>query len=150
MDVKNLTASCGLPCFACALYKDNITDEVVNQTATGLGMDVKNVSCEGCRSEQGCSISSVMCSMVGETECLTKKCVTDKGLHNCSECEEFPCDYLRPVFDMASLPHNTKIFNLSRIKAVGLEEWAKEAGSIQQSYFKGKFAYGKGSIVEKE
>gem|GEM_PF-1953158 len=26
MDLKKLTAPCGLACFACSMYKDNITD----------------------------------------------------------------------------------------------------------------------------
>ena len=141
MDTKELTAPCGLACFACALFKNNITDEVAAQTAAALGMKTENVPCDGCRSERGCSIST---TMAGEEGCLTKKCVASKGLHNCSECGEFPCDYLMPVADRAaSVPHNTKIYNLSRIKLIGLDEWADEAGAIQKKYFQGKFAYGK-------
>ncbi len=37
---------------------------------------------------------------------------------------------------------------LSRIKLIGLEAWGKEAAMIQQKYFKGKFAYGQGPIVD--
>jgi hypothetical protein len=47
-----------------------------------------------------------------------------------------------------SAPHNTKVYNLSRIKLIGLEAWGKEAAMIQQKYFKGKFAYGQGPIVD--
>jgi len=33
MDVKKMTAPCGLACWACAYYKDNITDELAQQVA---------------------------------------------------------------------------------------------------------------------
>ena len=36
----------------------------------------------------------------------------------------------------AMKPHNTKVFNLCRIKNVGLEQWAKEeAGDILDKYY---------------
>ncbi|MDX2438941.1 MAG: DUF3795 domain-containing protein [Desulfobacterales bacterium] len=52
MDIKKLTAPCGLACFACGVYKDNITDELARQTAKMLGMEAKDVPCDGCRSER--------------------------------------------------------------------------------------------------
>ena len=146
MDIKELTAPCGLACFACAYYKDNITDELAQQTAEMIGIEAGDVSCEGCRSEIGCSFEN---ALTGNKGCLTKKCVESKGLHNCSECGEFPCENLMPVADMADrVPHNTKVYNLSRIKLIGLEAWAGEAALIQQKYFQGKFAYGKSPVLE--
>ncbi len=41
-----------------------------------------------------------------------------------------------------------KLFNLCRIKAVGLDEWAKEAPGIRKRYFTGKFIIGLGPVVE--
>ena len=56
-----------------------------------------------------------------------------------------------PVADGADrFPHNTKLYNLSRIKLIGLEAWTDEALMIQQKYFKGKFVYGQGPAVEGE
>jgi hypothetical protein len=141
MDLKQMIAPCGLACWACAAYKDNMTDERARQTAAMLKMDAKDVSCDGCRSERGCSVA---CVLAGEEGCLTKKCVEEKGLHNCSECNGFPCEYLMPVADWADrVPHNTKLYNLSRIKLIGFDAWAEEAQVIQQKYFMGKFVYGK-------
>ncbi|MDA0525369.1 DUF3795 domain-containing protein [Methanococcoides alaskense] len=139
MDIKELTSPCGMGCFACGVYKDNITDEMAQSLAGMLGIEAKDVvPCDGCRSERG-SI------FLGTTGCPTKTCVESKGLHNCSECSEFPCENQMPVADQANIfPHNTKLYNLSRIKLNGLEAWAAEAGMIQQKYFKGKFAPGKG------
>lgn len=143
-----MTAPCGLACFACAIYTENISDELAHHTAEMLGIEAKDVPCDGCRSERGCSVSTVL---AGEEGCLTKRCVEDKGLHNCSECSEFPCEYLMPVADGANVfPHNTKVYNLSRIKLLGLEAWAAEAAQIQEKYFKGTFAYGKAPLLEKK
>jgi len=148
MDVKKLTAPCGLPCWACAYYKDNITDELARKTAERLGIDAKDMPCEGCRSEKGCSFEK---ALKGDEGCLTKKCVEGKDLHNCSECGEFPCENLMPVVDRSkAAPHNTKIYNLSRIKLIGLEAWGEEAAMIQEKYFKGKFVYGQAPVLEEE
>ncbi|MCB2166737.1 MAG: hypothetical protein KQI78_03680 [Deltaproteobacteria bacterium] len=52
--------------------------------------------------------------------------------------DNFPCDYLHPYSDQAMKLHNTKVFNLCRIKKVGLEKWAKEeAGDILDKYYYG-------------
>ena len=148
MDLKELTAPCGLACFACPVYIDNITDEVAQQMAGMFGIDPKDVHCEGCRSERGCFASNIMW---GKEGCMTKNCVNDKGLHNCSECSEFPCENLMPVADGAdAFPHNTKLYNLCRIRLIGLEAWAEESGTIQKKYFKGKFVYGTGPVLEED
>jgi len=40
------------------------------------------------------------------------------------------------------------LFNLYRIKAVGLEAWKKDAGEIRKKYFKGTYHIGKGTVLE--
>ena len=148
MDIEKLTAPCGLACWTCAYHRDNITDELALKTAAMIGMDVSDVPCDGCRSERGCSWEN---PLTGENGCKTKTCVAAKGLHNCSKCSEFPCEYLMPVADMADkVPHNTKLYNLSRIKLIGLEAWAEEAALIQQKYFRGKFAYGQAPVLDED
>jgi hypothetical protein len=64
----------------------------------------------------------------------------------CSECNEFPCVLLAPIADQAArFPHNMKLYNLCRIKKVGLERWIEEeAEQIRKKYFTGKFVVGKG------
>ncbi len=146
MDIQQMTAPCGLACWACAYHRDNITDEQAQQVAEMLQMDVSKVACDGCRSKGGCSFEA---PLTGGKGCETKTCVEKKGLHNCSECDAFPCENLMPVVDGSDrAPHNTKIYNLSRIKLIGLEAWAEEAASIQQKYFTGKFAYGQAPILD--
>ncbi len=48
--------------------------------------------------------------------------------------------------DLAALrPHNMKLYNLCRIKKIGIERWIEEeAGQIREKYFTGKFIVGKG------
>ena len=42
-------------------------------------------------------------------------------------------------------PHNMKLYNLCRIKKIGVERWIEEeAGQIRKKYFTGKFIVGKG------
>lgn len=92
--------------------------------------------CDGCRSEKGCSFEMPLTCGKG---CITKSCVETKGLHNCSECEEFPCENLMPVLDRAdSAPHNTNIYNLGRIKLNGIDAWGKESLEIQTEIFQRK------------
>ena len=148
MIIKELTAPCGLACWTCAYYKDNITDELAQQTAQMIEMDAGEIPCGGCRSERSCSWEN---PLTGANGCKTKNCVAEKGLHNCSECNEFPCENLMPVVDGSDrAPHNTKMYNLSRIRLIGLEAWSKEAGEIQQKYFKGKFSYGQAPVLEQD
>lgn len=145
MDIKEMTAPCGLACWGCAVYKDNITEEVTKHTAEMLQMDASEVPCEGCRSKSGCSFEAPLTNGKG---CATKTCVEAKGLHNCSECNEFPCENLMPVAEMGErVPHNTKVYNLSRIRLLGLEAWSNEAVSIREKYFKGSFVYGQGPVL---
>ena len=148
MNVKEMTAPCGLACWACAYYKDNITDELAQQVAARIGIEAKDMYCGGCRSEKGCSFGNALTDNKG---CPTKNCVANKNLHNCSECNQFPCENLMPVVEnAASAPHNTKVYNLSRIKLNGLESWAAEAALIQKKYFKGNFVYGSSPTLEED
>ena len=148
MDVQKMAAPCGLACWACAYYKENITAELAQQVSARIGINVEDMYCGGCRSEKGCSFESALTDDKG---CLTKNCVADKGLHNCSECDQFPCENLMPVVEnSSSAPHNLKVYNLSRIKLIGLEGWGKEAPLILDKYFKGKFVYGTGPAFEEE
>ncbi len=67
----------------------------------------------------------------------------------CFECSDFPCPKLQPAADGADkYPHNMKLYNLCRMKAIGVEKWAEEeAAEIRQLYFKGKFIPGSGPVL---
>jgi hypothetical protein len=140
---RSLTAPCGLDCFNCEIYEKNITEEMKKQFASKIQKDPEEVACKGCRIEKGCR-------HLGQP-CETLKCIEDKGLEFCFECKEFPCVKLQPAKEGADrYPHNFKLFNLCRMKAVGVEKWAKEeAKLIRQRYYLGKFIPGSGPILKR-
>jgi hypothetical protein len=117
-----LVTPCGLNCAICICYE--------------------NESCKGCIGQKG--------SCIVVENCATYRCVADKGLRYCFECSEFPCNKLQPVADGAgTFPHNTKVFNLCRMKRVGVDTWTKEESEqIRNAYYRGKFRIGIGPVLD--
>ena len=138
-DKESLTAPCGLACFLCELYEDNLTEELSALIQTRLGVPKEEVVCRGCRQQDGKHFH-----LPGG--CATLDCVKAKGVELCCDCEDFPCPLLAPVADQAArYPHNMKLYNLCRIKKLGLKDWIeKEAKKIRDKYFSGPFIVGKG------
>ncbi len=138
-DKKALTAPCGLDCFNCELYEDNLTDELTERIHVKMGVPKEEIACRGCRQQDGKHFHL-------PNGCATLDCVKAKGVDLCCNCNDFPCDFLAPTADQAArYPHNFKVFNLCRIKKVGLEHWIQEeAGQIRKKYFTHKFVVGKG------
>jgi hypothetical protein len=139
---RSLTAPCGLDCFNCEIYEKNITEEFKKTFAAKLQKDPEEIPCRGCRIEKGCK-------HLGQS-CATLKCVENRKVEFCFQCDEFPCVMLQPAKDGADrFPHNYKLFNLCRMKAVGVEKWAEEeAKLIRQRYFLGKFIPGTGPALK--
>jgi len=136
---KELTAPCGLACFLCDIYEDNLTDELAESMHVKLGVPKKEIACNGCRKQDGKHFHLPQ-------GCATLNCVKAKGVQFCCDCSDFPCAYLAPTADKAAqLPHNIKLYSLCRIKKIGLDRWInEEAGQIRKKYFTGKFVMGKG------
>lgn len=140
-DTRLLNAPCGLDCFNCEVHENNVTDEMRKMLSAKLGMAPSEVQCRGCREQKG--------ERLGLPPCETYRCASGRGVEFCFECGEFPCPKLQPASDGAEkYPHNIKLYNLCRIKAVGLEKWTKEAPDIRKRYFKGKFVIGLGPVGE--
>ncbi|UCG62163.1 MAG: DUF3795 domain-containing protein [Candidatus Zixiibacteriota bacterium] len=140
-DMKSLTAPCGLDCFNCEIYEDNLTDEMADFFHAKMGVPKEEIACKGCRQQDGNHFH-----LAATGGCATLDCAKEKQVEFCCDCADFPCSYLAPIADEAGrFPHNMKLFNLCRIKAVGVERWAeKEALEIRKKYFTGKFVVGKG------
>ena len=115
MDYGHLTAPCGLPCFECYLYLANDNEEMRAMVSEKLGIPEEKAACKGCRNENG------RCAHL-PVNCRVYPCAEKKGIQFCSDCSDFPCDYLHPYADNAKMWHNTKVFNLCLIKKMGLEE----------------------------
>jgi len=131
IDLGYMTAPCGLPCFECYLYLAQF-DHVMAQTiANVLNLSPDEIKCKGCRAEDGKCAHLPM-------ECRVYKCIENTDMETCAECNDFPCEFLHPYSDQAMKPHNTKVYNLCRIKNIGLEKWAtEEAGGVLDKYFYG-------------
>lgn len=137
---QKIVAPCGTPCFICEAYEDNVTPEFQMRISELTKVPMEKVSCKGCTKDNTC----LFIEMRGG-QCSQRQCVDDKGVEFCHECHEFPCDYLMPIADgAAKYPHNIKLFNLCRMKSVGLEQWMEEAAGIKQTYFEQSFRIGEG------
>lgn len=132
----NDVAPCGIDCVNCELFRVNDQKEVWAQVALRMEKKAEEVVCDGCRKNGGCSFFS---------GCQTLACVNAKGHDFCYECAEFPCKKLMPLAEGAQVyPHNLKVFNLSKIKSMGLERFLEESGKNRFLYYKGKFKMGAG------
>lgn len=138
-DKKALTASCGLACFLCDIHENNLTNELAELIHIKWSVPKEEIACKGCRQQDGKHFHI-------PHGCATLDCAKAKGVELCCECHDFPCAFLAPTADQAAVyPHNTKLFNLCRIKKVGIERWIEaEAGQIRKKYFKAKFIMGRG------
>lgn len=136
----DLTAPCGIDCFNCEMFEKNITEEMKSRIAALVNCKPEDVPCKGCRIQGTCSV--VM------KDCKTLACVKEKAVDFCYECNEFPCSKLQPCASRAEkLPHNMKVFNLCRIKQLGLGEWAKETSENRKKYYLGNMVLGEGPIL---
>lgn len=124
MDYKKLTAPCGRDCFNCYFYLASCDTEYRNSLAEKLGLAPEKVICEGCREIKG--DCQVLRNYGFNGNCQIYRCVTGHGVEFCSDCIDFPCDKLHPLAHGADrFPHNLKVYNLCRIKRMGLENWAQ-------------------------
>jgi hypothetical protein len=138
-DRKALTAPCGLDCFNCDIYEANLTDRLAELIHEKTGVPKEAIPCKGCRQQDGKHYN------IPPEGCATLDCVKARGVELCSDCADFPCALLAPLAQgAATYPHNMKVYNLSRIRLVGLERWIEEAATIRRKYYTGPFVVGKG------
>jgi hypothetical protein len=132
----NLVAPCGIDCANCELFAANGRRDVWERAASRTGRPVEEMACKGCREGNGCVFFS---------GCETLACVRSHGVDFCYDCADFPCRRLMPLADGAGFyPHNMKMYNLCRLKAVGFGKFLDEAPEIRKLYYNGKFRIGAG------
>jgi hypothetical protein len=117
-----------------------LTNELAEIIHQKYGVPKQDIPCKGCRQQDGRHYH------LKAGGCATLDCVKTRGVAFCCDCVDFPCALLAPLADGASFyPHNMKVYNLCRIKKIGLERWIEEeAGLIRKRYFTHKFIVGKG------
>ena len=122
---RKLAAPCGLYCGMCTMYRAYhdknlaLMKEAPKNFLEALDLPAEpsfgDIACEGCRS------SSVFSFCL---KCDIRKCVAEKKVTWCFECEEFPCEKL---FDFQSDWQIPIVDNLREIKKIGVDEWLKKA-----------------------
>jgi hypothetical protein len=139
-DMRLLTAPCGLDCFNCEIHEDNLTEEFAELIHGNRGVPKEEIACKGCRRQDGKHFH------LAAEGCATLNCAKGRGVVLCCDCGDFPCALLAPVAERADrYPHNMKVYNLCRIKKIGLDRWIEEeAGRTRRKYFMSKFVVGKG------
>ena len=140
MDKKYQTAPCGLECFNCNMHEENLKGEYKYRVAEYHQVSPEEVACKGCRAESG------KCRYA-EFDCATWACVQNKGVTYCFECSDFPCGLLAPSAKGAYFPHNMKVYNLCRMKLIGVDAWIEESEDIRKRYYEGEFVVGKGPVL---
>ena len=125
---KNLIAPCGNFCGACDMYRCAAHGNKAGQEKLAEYFRKHHdpdaqadwMVCIPCR-ENLEKCWSPDCKVF---EC----CVNRKHLDFCYECEDFPCELLKPHGGCPPA-HNLKVFNLLRIKKLGWQKWLEEAKS---------------------
>jgi hypothetical protein len=133
MNLRELTAPCGLDCFNCIFYLANDDEGARKQVelfGQQYGFPPEKALCQGCRKRSGVPPLAI-------EPCKVFRCISAKGIESCADCSDFPCDNLHPYADMASVvPHNMKVFNVALIRKMGVERWAREkAKSVRDTYY---------------
>ena len=141
MNKEYLTAPCGLECFNCNMLEENLTEDYKKKVAEYRKIPPDEVACKGCRAENG------KCRYA-DFDCATWACAQEKGVIYCFDCADFPCGLLAPSAKGASFPHNMKVYNLCRMKLIGVEEWIKESATIRKRYYDGTFIVGQGPVLD--
>ena len=127
---KKMTSPCGLPCFHCSAHLAATNPEIRKQVSVALNISEEKAACEGCRPQEG-----RIKLLKPNEQCKIFKCVTDKKIDFCNECDDFPCERFQPYADKAQYPHNTKMYQLCMMKKLGFEKWAEEeAEKIWDTY----------------
>jgi len=137
---RDLAAPCGLDCFNCKVYIENISQGTISRLSKIFDIDEGSVRCAGCREQRGRRLNF--------SECATFNCAEERGIKFCYECDQFPCPLLQPIADgLQWYPHNLKLYNLCRIKKVGVDTWIREEAMVNRfRYLHGKLAGGMGEI----
>jgi len=81
---RSLAGPCGLYCGVCGVYIAHRDGNVKLQERLSAvyGVEPGEIRCEGCLSDE----VFVLCKV-----CPVKRCVEEKGLEGCHECDDFPC-----------------------------------------------------------
>lgn len=137
---KMIVAPCGIDCFNCEMYEENVTDEFQTRLGAAFNVAKERITCKGCSEGNQC----LLLDLQGK-KCKTLECVNRKEVEYCFQCDTFPCEFLMPLADgAAKFPQNMKLYNLCMMKRIGVDAWIEEAEGIRKTYFNKKLVIGEG------
>ena len=92
--MEPILTRCGYRCDLCLAYKPNIESNPTNQQILSKGwhkyygfqISPEAICCDGCMSEEPKLI---------DQDCPVRPCVIERGLGNCSECDDYVCKKLK-------------------------------------------------------
>ena len=90
--MDRMIGHCGYNCHLCAARSDDteVRQRLVDGWHKYFGHErytVENVRCDGCRSD----------GRIADVECKARPCARERGVEMCPDCDEFPCDKVRPL-----------------------------------------------------
>lgn len=88
---ERMIGYCGYKCYLCAARSDdiNVRQKLVDAWRKYLGHEnynAENVACDGCKSKG---------EKIADKQCRARPCCRLKGLENCAQCDDFPCDKVK-------------------------------------------------------
>ena len=115
--LRNEAAVCGLFCTSCSIYIGTKEDpERLERMAETFNIPVKDMECEGCRSDKRIGYCA---------NCKMFKCASEKRIEFCGECDEYPCEDIKQF--QSVLPHRVELWkSQKRIQEAGPERWYAE------------------------
>jgi hypothetical protein len=91
--LEPILTRCGYRCDLCLAYKPNVVKDPSNQQKLsdgwykyfGFRLPAPEIFCDGCMADNPKLI---------DNSCPVRPCVIEKGLDNCSQCEQYICEKL--------------------------------------------------------
>ena len=135
--MEAILTRCGYRCDLCLAYKPNVLGNPSNRQKLsdgwfkyfGFRLPAAEICCDGCMSDNPKLVDSA---------CPVRPCVIEKGLDNCSQCEQYVCEKL----GLQPAPISTQILQRDRhaefmtslaLAASSLETYATEIRHLQKT-----------------
>jgi hypothetical protein len=119
---SDLVSACGLYCGACGIYlatQENDSEKTL-QYAIVLNQTFDESLCDGCGAMRKSFHCSKMCTFID--------CKLKRGVINCFDCNEFPCQSI--IEFKSKMPHRIEIIDSQyRMQEIGIENWLIEMNS---------------------
>jgi|Deesub1362B_J571_1020462.scaffolds.fasta_scaffold00621_1 hypothetical protein len=119
---KKLVGRCGLYCGACTIYRAYKDSEQLRQMlAKKYNCNPEEIRCEGC---QAVLTEKLEVDENWGRNCKIIKCLENKGLNFCYECDIYPeCEKFHEIADFCLKYGANLIENLNKIKTGKIAEW---------------------------